>query len=112
MPQESRRLATGIAVGTPTIGHWAQWNLRDRPDWLKPVLAFPICGLLGNLVTLPPRGLVRGELESGPYGKDRTMKWKRFTEEQIIGVLIEPNVNRWRSQYELFESARLFISPC
>jgi Transposase len=33
--------------------------------------------------------LIRGELESGFFEEDRTMKRSRFTEEQIVGVLKE-----------------------
>jgi putative transposase len=44
--------------------------------------------IFDQLVTLPRR-LIRVELESGPQRKDQTMKRKRFTEEQIIGILKE-----------------------
>jgi hypothetical protein len=41
-----------IAVGTRRLVIWAYGSLRDGLDRLKLVLAFPVCSLVGNRVTL------------------------------------------------------------
>src|SRR5438094_4972260 len=84
--------------------------------------------------TAPPRdshvrtSRIQVELESGPLGRDQTMKRKRFTEEQIIGILKEHELGaktaevcrkhgiseatfyKWKSKYgglEVSEAKRL-----
>jgi putative transposase len=75
-----------------------------------------------------PRNLIQVEVESGPLGRDQTMKRKRFTEEQIIGILKEHELGaktaevcrkhgiseatfyKWKSKYgglEVSEAKRL-----
>ena len=46
--------------------------------------------------TALPRNLIQAELESGPLGKNRTMKRKRFAEEQIVGISREGSMSSVR----------------